>query len=172
MPLDLHKLKQTRSIDELLRFGIVNLDKPSGPTSFDAADAVRRLLGAQKTGHFGTLDPLATGVLPVALNRATRLAPWFMKKDKTYLATMRLHRDVAPEVLRERMSEFVGEIKQLPPVRSRVKRQERRRRVNRFEAISRQRGGNLCAQACPRPRRTHRRRPHGRFEEDARGRLC
>ena len=69
--------------------GIVNLFKPAGMTSFSAAAAVRRISGERKCGHGGTLDPEATGVLPVLLGKATRLSDVFLGLHKTYRATLR-----------------------------------------------------------------------------------
>lgn len=133
MDLDLDRIRDRRSIEELLQFGIVNLDKPSGPTSFRAASMAGRILDAPKSCHYGTLDPKVTGVLPVGLNRACRLAQWFLKKDKTYVGVMRLHRDVPLEEVEAEMPDFRGVIVQVPPVRSRVKRQARKREVYRWK---------------------------------------
>lgn len=69
--------------------GAVILDKPKGWTSHDAVNKIRRLAGTRKVGHLGTLDPMATGVLPVLLNRATRLARFFTRDEKAYEATVR-----------------------------------------------------------------------------------
>jgi tRNA pseudouridine55 synthase len=66
------------------------VDKPAGPTSHDVVDRVRRGLGVRKAGHTGTLDPFATGVLPVCIGKATRLARFLTGTDKTYRATIRL----------------------------------------------------------------------------------
>ena len=66
------------------------VDKPAGPTSHDVVDRVRRALGVRKAGHTGTLDPFATGVLPVCIGKATRLAQFLTGDDKTYRATVRL----------------------------------------------------------------------------------
>lgn len=66
------------------------VDKPAGPTSHDVVDRVRRALGVRKAGHTGTLDPFATGVLPVCIGKATRLARFLTGTDKTYRATVRL----------------------------------------------------------------------------------
>jgi len=90
MQVDLSRIRREKPLRELLQFGIINLDKPSGPTSFAATQMVRRAVGARKAGHFGTLDPKVTGVLPVALDRARRLAQWFIQKDKLYVGVMRL----------------------------------------------------------------------------------
>lgn len=66
------------------------VDKPSGPTSHDVVDRIRRELGQRRVGHTGTLDPFATGVLPVCVGQATRLARFFTEGEKTYRATIRL----------------------------------------------------------------------------------
>jgi len=128
-----------KSIQELLEFGIINIDKPSGPTSFDISDFVRKKLksfGIRKTSHFGTLDPKVTGVLPIALNRACKLTGFFMEKDKEYVGIMRIHKDVPLNEIKKAIKEkFIGKIKQTPPVKSRVKRQEREREIKKFEIL-------------------------------------
>lgn len=115
--------------------GILVIDKPAGPTSHDVVQQVRNLLHQKKVGHTGTLDPVATGVLPLVVGRATKVARYLTGGDKTYLATVRLGvttdtLDSAGEVLEERPVEvgdaqvreaiagFVGEIDQLPPMYS------------------------------------------------------
>ena len=70
--------------------GILNLDKPKGPTSHDVVDRVRKLTGVRRVGHAGTLDPLATGVLLVCIGRATRVAEYLMAGQKVYRARVRL----------------------------------------------------------------------------------
>jgi H/ACA ribonucleoprotein complex subunit 4 len=124
-----------KPISELLNFSIINLDKPSGPTSFDTSDLVRKMLGLKKTSHFGTLDPKVTGVLPIALGRACKLNDFFMHKDKEYVGIMHLHESIQEEKLREVIKEFIGKIMQLPPVRSNVKRQLRQREIISFEIL-------------------------------------
>ena len=69
--------------------GVIVVDKPVGWTSHDAVNKMRRLAGIRKVGHLGTLDPMATGALPLVLGRATRLAQFYMKGDKTYDAVIR-----------------------------------------------------------------------------------
>ena len=69
--------------------GVLVLDKPAGPTSHDVVAVVRRTLGVDRVGHTGTLDPLATGVLPLVLGRATRLAAFMSGADKEYVARVR-----------------------------------------------------------------------------------
>src|SRR5215204_4723215 len=70
--------------------GVLVIDKPSGPTSFDVVRRARGLLGVSKAGHTGTLDPLATGGLPVCVGRATRIAGFITEGDKAYEAVVRL----------------------------------------------------------------------------------
>lgn len=136
--MDLNKIQQLKPISELLEFCIINVDKPSGPTSFNVCERIRKILDAKKAGHFGTLDPMVSGVLPVAINKACRLSNYFMKKDKEYIGKMCLHKDVSEEKLRQVMGEFTGKITQKPPVRSRVKRILRERIVNKFRIIKKE----------------------------------
>ncbi|HEY5906517.1 MAG TPA: tRNA pseudouridine(55) synthase TruB, partial [Vicinamibacteria bacterium] len=70
--------------------GVLVVDKPAGPTSHDIVDRVRRALGVRRVGHTGTLDPFATGVLPICVGKATRLARFLAEGDKVYEATVRL----------------------------------------------------------------------------------
>ena len=134
--MDLEKLKQKKSLNELLEFGILNINKPSGPTSFDISDHVRKKLKLRKTSHFGTLDPKVTGVLPIALNRACKLTGFFLNKDKEYVGIMRIHEDIPLSKIKKAIKEkFTGVILQTPPVRSRVKRQEREREVKKFQLL-------------------------------------
>jgi len=131
----IQEIKLEKTIDELLEFSIANIDKPAGPTSFTVDIIIKQALDLKKSSHFGTLDPGVTGVLPVSLNRACRLMPYFINKKKTYIGIMRLHRDISEELLRREIKNFIGQITQLPPVKSRVKRQERQREVYSFEIL-------------------------------------
>src|SRR4051812_30367554 len=70
--------------------GLLVIDKPAGPTSHDVVGRVRRIIGERRVGHTGTLDPTATGVLPLVLGRATRLARFLSAGDKVYEAQIRL----------------------------------------------------------------------------------
>jgi len=134
--MDLEKIKNKKNIKELLEFEIINIDKPSGPTSFDISDFVRKKLELRKTSHFGTLDPKVTGVLPIALNRACKLTGYFLGEDKEYVGIMRIHKDIDLEKIKKAIKEkFLGKITQLPPVKSRVKRQHRQREIKKFELL-------------------------------------
>ncbi len=136
MNIDINKLKEKKKISELIEYGIINIDKPAGMTSFDVSDYVRKRLRARKTSHFGTLDPMVTGVLPVALNRACKLTGFFLGEDKEYEGMMRIHEDVSLDEIKKVINEkFMGTIIQLPPVRSSVKRQEREREIKKFELL-------------------------------------
>ncbi|MEK6850518.1 MAG: RNA-guided pseudouridylation complex pseudouridine synthase subunit Cbf5 [Nanoarchaeota archaeon] len=135
MKIDINKIKESKSTEELLRFGIINIDKPSGPTSFSVSDYVRRTMGLNKTSHMGTLDPQVSGVLPIALGRACRLSEYLMHRNKRYIGIMRLHDSVADKELKETIKSFIGKIKQLPPVRSRVKRAVREREIISFNIL-------------------------------------
>lgn len=119
-----------RSIEELLQAGVINVDKPSGPTSHQVAAWIRDILQVKKVGHAGTLDPKVTGVLPVATDKATRALGLLKGSDKEYVCVMRLHKEKEESRIREVISTFVGEIYQLPPVRSAVKRQLRTRKIH------------------------------------------
>jgi len=120
---------EKRPITELLTSGIVILNKPKGPTSHQVAHMLKKILKISKAGHSGTLDPAVTGVLPTAFGRATRITQALLPAGKEYIALMRLHSDVPGDQLRSSLTEFIGKIEQLPPVRSAVKRQVRTRSV-------------------------------------------
>ena len=113
--------------------GVVVINKPAGVTSHDVVNRVRRILGERSVGHLGTLDPLATGVLPLVLGRMTRLAQFYTAAEKTYEGTIRLgfatdtydaegtplgppqEVQVTLEVLRELAARYRGRIQQVPP---------------------------------------------------------
>jgi len=120
--------------------GILVVNKPQGWTSHDVVARVRRLTHQKRVGHAGTLDPMATGVLLVCLGRATRVAEYLMASDKTYRAVVRLGVetdtydaegqvvatrpvDVDESALRGALQKFVGEIDQVPPMYSALKRE-------------------------------------------------
>ncbi|MBU3906796.1 MAG: RNA-guided pseudouridylation complex pseudouridine synthase subunit Cbf5 [Nanoarchaeota archaeon] len=130
---------EKKPLKQLLEFSMINIDKPSDPTSFDISDFVRKKLselGIRKTSHFGTLDPKVTGVLPIALNRACKLTGFFLGEDKEYIGVMRIHEDLPIEKIKKVIEEkFLGKIKQTPPVKSRVKRQEREREIKSFNLL-------------------------------------
>ncbi|NCN51707.1 RNA-guided pseudouridylation complex pseudouridine synthase subunit Cbf5 [archaeon] len=133
---DIQKIKDSKTIKELLEFSIINIDKPVGPTSFNVSDFVHKALSLRKTSHFGTLDPKVTGVLPIALNRSCKLTGYFLGEDKTYVGIARFHEEVELKKIEEAIKEnFSGIITQMPPVKSRVKRQFREREIHSFKLL-------------------------------------
>ncbi len=129
------KRPEDRSIEERIRLGVAVVDKPSGPTSHQVSAWVRDMFGVPKAGHAGTLDPRVTGVLPVALADATRAVEAVLAGDKEYVGVMQLHQDVEERRVRSMMARFVGEIFQIPPVRSAVKREQRTRHVYELDPL-------------------------------------
>ena len=113
-------------------FGFINVHKPIGITSHDVVNKIRRLVGVKQVGHGGTLDPLAEGVLPVAVGSACRLLR-FLPQDKTYVAEILLGQQtttddiegdvirsadassISTQAIKEALSKFKGEIDQVPP---------------------------------------------------------
>lgn len=119
--------------------GIIIINKPKDYTSFDVVAVMRRLLGEKKIGHTGTLDPMATGVLPILVGRATKLQSFILEADKEYIATFQLGiitdtlditgkvlSSVASQVkateLEDVLASFQGKIKQVPPMYSAVQK--------------------------------------------------
>ena len=118
-----------RKIDEYLKYGIINLDKPSGPTSHQVSYWVREILKLKKVGHGGTLDPKVTGILPILLEKSTKVERILQKGGKEYIVLMHVHCDIQENKIKNVMKKFVGEIKQIPPIKSNVKRVLRKRKV-------------------------------------------
>ena len=120
--------------------GVLLVDKPSGPTSHDVVDAIRRRFRLRKVGHGGSLDPQATGLLVILVGQGTKLAGQFMNSDKTYEGSMRLgvatdSQDAQGKVIQEadcshvtgerleaEIAKFRGDILQTPPMVSAVKK--------------------------------------------------
>lgn len=124
-----------RDIEELLKAGVILLDKPSGPTSHQVAAWVKDILGLEKAGHGGTLDPKVTGLLPITLGRATNAVRTMLLGGKEYVGVMKLHADIPKSDIHEIFKEFTGKIFQLPPVRSAVKRDLRIREIHYLEPL-------------------------------------
>jgi H/ACA ribonucleoprotein complex subunit 4 len=129
------KSPDERSIKELLNNGMINLDKPCGPTSHQVDSWVKEVLEVEKIGHGGTLDPNATGVLPIGINDATRGLQALLSAGKEYVGVMKLHKDVDKKQIIDVCKEFIGQITQLPPLRSAVRRVRRKRQIYYLEVI-------------------------------------
>lgn len=125
-----------RTAEELIELGFVVIDKPCGPSSHEVTAWAKRIIGAAKSGHAGTLDPNVSGVLPVAFNSATKaLAPLLGRSQKEYVGIIQFHRKVSEGDVQKVFKCFTGDITQLPPVRSAVRRRERKRKVYYLQPI-------------------------------------
>ena len=130
------KSPNDRTIEELISSGVVIVDKHSGPTSHQVTAWLREIFDVKTSGHSGTLDPSVTGVLPVALQNATKVMGVLSGLDKEYVGVMHLHKEVAEDALRNTIIEkFIGKIKQRPPVKSAVARIERERDIYFFDIL-------------------------------------
>ncbi|KAI0702497.1 pseudouridine synthase [Cytidiella melzeri] len=119
-----------RDIVTYVKSGVINLDKPSNPSSHEVVAWLRRILRVEKTGHSGTLDPKVTGCLIVCIDRATRLVKSQQGAGKEYVAVLRLHSDLAsPSALPRAIQTLTGALFQRPPLISAVKRQLRIRTI-------------------------------------------
>lgn len=127
----------SRPISSLLDYGLILLDKPPGPTSHEVVAWVKRIIGISRAGHSGTLDPGATGLLPIGLGQATKALSVLLFGPKEYYALARLHSHISDDHLDAVISQFIGDIYQRPPQRSSVKRATRVRTVYEFERLER-----------------------------------
>ena len=129
------KSPDERSVEELLDNSMINLDKPRGPTSHQIDAWIRGILGVDKVGHGGTLDPNAIGVLPIGIGNATRALQVLLLAGKEYVGIMKLHKSINKNKILDACNSFVGDIFQIPPVRSAVKRVRRKRQIYYLEVI-------------------------------------
>ncbi|MBI3859941.1 MAG: RNA-guided pseudouridylation complex pseudouridine synthase subunit Cbf5 [Thaumarchaeota archaeon] len=136
----------SRSVEAMLQYGLIALDKPRGPTSHEVVAWVRKMLGTEKAGHSGTLDPPVSGVLPIGLGHATKALSVLLSFPKEYVGLMRLHSSVPRNVVDAVVAEFTGDIFQKPPQRSSVKREVRTRRIHELEVVETE--GNLYLLKC------------------------
>ena len=118
-----------RPIEEHISKGVINLDKPSGPSSHEVDSWVKRILHVNKTGHGGTLDPKVTGVLPIGIDAATRVSQLLLPAGKEYVCLMTMHKEMPEDQIYEIFDQFTGKIYQTPPVKSAVKRELRVRTI-------------------------------------------
>ena len=142
------KVPEERTLEEHINHGIINLDKPSGPTSHEVAAWVRKILEVKKTGHGGTLDPKVTGILPVAIQTGTKVLQSLLLAGKEYVCIMNLHQEVPRQKILSICNEFIGEIYQRPPIRSSVKRRLRTRHVYYFNILEISEKKVLCRIGC------------------------
>lgn len=124
--------------EALLNDSVVIIDKPCGPTSHEVSSWVKKLSGVKRAGHAGTLDPNVSGVLPVALGRATKLLQYIAAKRKAYVCIVRFKNDLSDSELESLFSKFRGTIIQTPPKISAVKKAPRRRTVYELKVLERE----------------------------------
>ncbi|KAJ3205537.1 centromere/microtubule-binding protein cbf5, partial [Clydaea vesicula] len=120
-----------RPLNDYIRYGVINLDKPANPSSHEVVAWIRRILRVEKTGHSGTLDPKVTGCLIVCVDRATRLVKSQQGAGKEYVCVLRLHDTIDSEKkLSKSLETLTGALFQRPPLISAVKRQLRIRTIH------------------------------------------
>eukprot|EP01099_Mayorella_cantabrigiensis_P007111 TRINITY_DN615_c0_g1_i2.p1 TRINITY_DN615_c0_g1~~TRINITY_DN615_c0_g1_i2.p1 ORF type:complete len:354 (-),score=80.43 TRINITY_DN615_c0_g1_i2:714-1700(-) len=125
-----------RSLSEYIRYGIINLDKPSNPSSHEVVAWIKRILRVEKTGHSGTLDPKVTGSLVVCIDRATRLVKSQQGAGKEYVAVLRLHSAVQNIAdLQKGIDTLTGALFQRPPLIAAVKRRLRVRTIYKSKLL-------------------------------------
>ncbi|KAI9264147.1 H/ACA ribonucleoprotein complex subunit 4 [Phascolomyces articulosus] len=125
-----------RPLNDYVRYGVINLDKPANPSSHEVVAWVRRILRVEKTGHSGTLDPKVTGCLIVCIDRATRLVKSQQGAGKEYVCLLRLHDAISGEKkLNQAIETLTGALFQRPPLISAVKRQLRVRTIHESKLI-------------------------------------
>ena len=129
---------EDRPIEEYIRKGVVNIDKPAGPTSHEISAWVKQMFNFKKVGHSGTLDPNVTGVLPTALEEGTKVLQALLLSGKEYVCLMKLHGDVSNNKVKKTLSYFQAELYQRPPLISAVKRQLRKRTVYKNQYLERE----------------------------------
>jgi H/ACA ribonucleoprotein complex subunit 4 len=126
---------EKRTVQQLLDYGFILLDKPNGPTSHETVAWIKKILNIPKAGHSGTLDPMVSGILPVGLGEATKALIVLLLGPKEYHALGRLHTLPSNEKLQTVLKQFTGKIYQKPPQRSSVLRQTRVRSVYEIDVI-------------------------------------
>ena len=129
-------IPEKRDIEKLLKQSFILIDKPKGPTSNQVTSWIKKELNLKKTGHFGTLDPNAHGILPIGLNQGTKISQTLSKTDKTYIFEAKLRETTKnEEEIRETLQTFKGTNKQVPPKKSAVKREQREREVYQIKLL-------------------------------------
>jgi len=108
---------------------VVIIDKPPGHVCHEITSFVKKITGVERSGHAGTLDPNVSGVLPVALGKATKLLRYISGKNKTYVGIVKFRKILSKEEIEKLFSEFTGEISQVPPKKSAVRKVRRKRTV-------------------------------------------
>ena len=133
-----------RTVEQRLAGGFILLDKPAGPTSHQVAAWARDLFGLERLGHGGTLDPFATGVLPLMAGKAMKVTKKILNHKKSYICVFRFASEVDEKALKEAMRQLTGRVYNVPPEVSAVKVQVRTRKIFAFEQLDRS-GNDMIA---------------------------
>ena len=115
--------------------GIIIIDKPCGQVCHEITSCVKKIVGASRSGHAGTLDPNVSGVLPIALGKATKLLRYIAGKDKTYVGIIKFRKILKKDQIENLFREFTGEITQTPPKISAVRKKPRKRTIYYLKLI-------------------------------------
>ncbi|MDP6869646.1 MAG: RNA-guided pseudouridylation complex pseudouridine synthase subunit Cbf5 [Candidatus Poseidoniaceae archaeon] len=126
---------ENRTIEQLLDSGFILLDKAPGPSSHQISAWARDMMGLEKLGHGGTLDPFATGVLPLLSGKAMRLTGRILTHEKSYLAIFKFGMEIDRATLDEVMGKMTGKVYNVPPEISAVRVQVRTRKISKFEIL-------------------------------------
>ena len=118
-----------------MKNSVIIIDKPPGLTSHETTTFVKKITKSNRAGHAGTLDPEVSGVLPVALGKATKLLQYIAAKDKTYVGIIKFRRLLEKHEVEALFSMFEGEITQTPPKLSAVKKVPRKRKIHYLKLI-------------------------------------
>jgi len=137
-----------RSAEDLLKSGIVVINKQAGPSSHQVAAWLRDSFELDLTGHGGTLDPNVTGVLPISLGKASKVIKVLQESSKEYICHLRLGKDPGKEKIKDVFSKFLGPIYQIPPFQAAVKRELRIRRIYDLEIMERSSNSILFRVEC------------------------
>lgn len=117
-------------VEQLLDSGVIIIDKPPKLSSHEVTSLVKKITGAKRAGHAGTLDPEVSGVLPIALGRATKLLDYIVAKEKVYVGIIKFRHEQPKERVLEYFKRFSGEITQTPPKMSAVRKTPRKRIIH------------------------------------------
>ena len=135
-PINAGSSPTQRPLEEHLKYGVINLDKPANPSSHEIVAWIKKILKVEKTGHSGTLDPKVTGCLIVCLNRATRLVKAQQSAGKEYVGIVKFHNPIENKaVIEDCLKRLQGACFQRPPLISSVKRELRVRTIYDYKLI-------------------------------------
>ncbi|MGB1475001.1 MAG: RNA-guided pseudouridylation complex pseudouridine synthase subunit Cbf5 [Candidatus Poseidoniaceae archaeon] len=128
-------IPEERTIEQLLESCFILLDKSPGPSSHQVSAWARDMMGLEKLGHGGTLDPFASGLLPLLSGKAMRLTGKILTHDKSYLALFKFGKELVRDEIEEKMTMLTGKVYNVPPEISAVRVQVRTRKISKFDIL-------------------------------------